>query len=1459
MIAGLATPQAWSESISYSFAQNPGNQVLDTVTPKGPLGTTFWNDSTAEGAPSSGSENNLVDGSGNATGASITWSSANTWLNGSGTASEDAKIVVGYLDDGGSGANVTISNIPYAKYNVYGIVGSDQGAEYSTGNFTVNGAWALGGTNTTTAPAYGSWGAASSIWTRTMPSTGQRGNYWRINGVTGSTCTIQGVPRAGDNRSSLAAIIIEELTAPDRLVHTGDESYDQVALGAGLTSEFRLGLDHVTVTAPDGLSATATHSITVTPRPGIPAGNYPLIDYQGAIGNGGFGALSLTPFPNARYGMNLVNNTADSAVDVAYTPPEPLVWTDSQNTAIWDNGATANWKTESGGTATTFQPADIVKFDDTSASGSVFISGVIEPLEVEVSNDTLDYTFSGNVIGGEVHLTKSGIGRLTLLNNNIFSGNVLVEDGLLAVGDGVTGSLSGNATVETQGFGELLLNPPAEDIFTASIVNDGLLTVEGSGPLTLSGRITGSSYLYLERAGTTTISSFNNTVNIVVADGATLAATGGSWGASFFAGGTRGITVETGGDLITGIHSLGGLGATLNQPTILLEQDAVWTLNGEQYLNGDNLQLEGGIVTISTNDLRLQGGTVTSYPAGVSALIQSGTVTLYGNIAFDVADGDAEFDFEIHSPIIENGAGRTLTKYGAGTLALAETSYTGITDIQEGTLQMTFPSFSDDAVVNVSGGAFLDLAYDGTDVILEFRIDGELQANGTWGALGSGAEHESARITGTGLLAVGLPPDVLIRVGESTFEKVALGANLTSEFRPGIDLATVATPGGFSVDAPHYIAIIPVPGVADGNYTLIDYQGAIGGGGFGALSLASFPNSRYTLSLVDNTANSSVDIAYTTPGAIVWTASQNGAWDAGLTSNWKTESGGTATTFLPYDIVKFDDTAGGDGTVTLSGLIEPLGVEVANDNLDYTISGDPIAGLSGIVKSGTGSLTLLNDNTFSGSVLVDDGLLAVGDGVTGSIAAGVSVEVQGFGELVVNPPSGGAFAASVVNNGVFTAEGSGTLTLGGQVTGSGELFIRRTGSTTMSGSGHTGSIFVTSGATLAATGGGWAASFFAGGTRGILVESGGTLTTGVHSLGGLGAAFNQPSILLEEGGSWNLQGEQYLNGDNLQLEGATISINVNDLRLQGGTVAAHPSATRTRIQNGAITLYGNAAFDVADGGAPDDFEIASRIAESGAGRTLTKYGTGLLAILGETAYTGATDIQEGTLRMAQATLAGGLADGAAVNVASGAFLDLAHGQSDTVLQFQIDGVSQTPGTWGALGSGAQYESPRILGAGLLVVTGAADPFADWISANYPELIGTGMEGRNVDADSDGLINLAEFALDGNPVSGAASGKVRARIETVDGQPALVITFPVRGQASEVTFLGASATVDGVTYTVQGSNDLSGFDVPVAQLPAPLSDGMPPLSDAAAWHYRSFRLSGDIPARGPKGFLRVKVD
>jgi hypothetical protein len=202
--------------IAYNFSENPGNQVLDAITPKGPTGTAIWNDSNVRdsGTLEAGTEANLVDDSGINTGASITWAAANMWYNGSGTGSEDAKVAVGYLDDGPPPVSVTVSDIPYAEYTVYGIVGSDQGwnSTYTTLDFDVNGTWALGGGSATTATAHGDLVSSGGAWIEL--TTSQIGNYWKVDNVTGSTLTITGQPRNGAERGSLAAIVIQQVPEP---------------------------------------------------------------------------------------------------------------------------------------------------------------------------------------------------------------------------------------------------------------------------------------------------------------------------------------------------------------------------------------------------------------------------------------------------------------------------------------------------------------------------------------------------------------------------------------------------------------------------------------------------------------------------------------------------------------------------------------------------------------------------------------------------------------------------------------------------------------------------------------------------------------------------------------------------------------------------------------------------------------------------------------------------------------------------------------------------------------------------------------------------------------------------------------------------------------------------------------------------------------------------------------------
>jgi len=214
-------------SVAYNFSETSTNnsQTLDSTTPKGPLGTTVWNDSyiVTTGNVANGSETGLLDNTGAATGMSITWSSKETWFGDGGGTTQDQRIVLGYLDDGNQGgANpgvfVTLSNIPYANYNLYAILASDAGSSttYTAQDFLINGTtWAFGGTSALTATVFANMEATSANGTWTQAIAGvQTGNYFLVSNLSGSTLTIDGQIGAGGARGSLAGIIIQQVPEP---------------------------------------------------------------------------------------------------------------------------------------------------------------------------------------------------------------------------------------------------------------------------------------------------------------------------------------------------------------------------------------------------------------------------------------------------------------------------------------------------------------------------------------------------------------------------------------------------------------------------------------------------------------------------------------------------------------------------------------------------------------------------------------------------------------------------------------------------------------------------------------------------------------------------------------------------------------------------------------------------------------------------------------------------------------------------------------------------------------------------------------------------------------------------------------------------------------------------------------------------------------------------------------------
>jgi autotransporter-associated beta strand protein len=116
----------------------------------------------------------------------------------------------------------------------------------------------------------------------------------------------------------------------------------------------------------------------------------------------------------------------------------------------------------------------------------------------------------------------------------------------------------------------------------------------------------------------------------------------------------------------------------------------------------------------------------------LSAAINAGTFTISGNVS---------------------GAGG-LVKSGVGTLSLNGTnSYAGDTTVQAGRLRINSRFLADTADVLLSTGGTLELQFSGSpDVISSLLINGVVQSAGTWGAVGSGAQHTTALILGSGWL-----------------------------------------------------------------------------------------------------------------------------------------------------------------------------------------------------------------------------------------------------------------------------------------------------------------------------------------------------------------------------------------------------------------------------------------------------------------------------------------------------------------------------------------------------------------------------------------------------------------------------------------------------------------------------------------------------------------------------------
>ncbi len=147
------------------------------------------------------------------------------------------------------------------------------------------------------------------------------------------------------------------------------------------------------------------------------------------------------------------------------------------------------------------------------------------------------------------------------------------------------------------------------------------------------------------------------------------------------------------------------------------------------------------------------------------------------------------------------------------------------------------------------------------------------------------------------------------------------------------------------------------------------------------------------------------------------------------------------------------------------------------------------------------------------------------------------------------------------------------------------------------------------------------------------------------------------------------------------------------LILDGGTIRARMGGS-TLIAGNVTTaslLAGGITFDT------DGLDVSTAGIMTGPGGII-KTGAGTLTVNGVQAYTGATRVEEGTLRLTQPYLA----DNGDVYLTTGAVLELDHLTTDNIGTLYVDGVPQAGGTYGGSGSGADTELDGLItGAGML--------------------------------------------------------------------------------------------------------------------------------------------------------------
>jgi fibronectin-binding autotransporter adhesin len=1001
-------------------------------------------------------------------------------------------------------------------------------------------------------------------------------------------------------------------------------------------------------------------------------------------------------FPNGSNTMNgaTLNINANS---VTITTGDSGITTGGRNVTwfgtssyVWDSSNTNNWK--EGATPTSYAYGDNVIFDDNGLAASPITGTPANPGSVTVSSSTKNYTIAAP-IGGSGGLAKSGTSTLTLSVANTFTGGTTLSAGTVVISSATalgSGSVSVSGTSQISATGSLTYN---NAISVGGSLNLQNLTTSANSA-TFSGVLSGSSPINIVASGsgnTQVNLDFTNTGNTFT--GNVVGPAGNANGADYF----RFASIGDGGNFTFnksgnrgGVIYLGATDIAFNT-----RQIALGTSFGGGALNGNGIPI---------NAFQNNGtGTIT-----FNSNLSVGAIASAGVFFFDGSNtGTNTFAGTIGNPT--SGGNLSIGKWGSGKWILTgSNTYLGNTWIADGTLLVN----TIDMVANAQPL--------GKASVIQL---GQNANNGTLEYIGS-----ANSIT-----------DKQVQLGNATAAQVAAGSILNNgtgsltftnaTFNPtiaGITATRTLTLGGTNTAAESTITGIIQDNVAGTGKIALTKAGAC----TWVLSGTNTYSGDTTVSAGTLKLGSSVVIP---DGTGKGNVTVNGTLDLNAYSETVNGLSGTGTV---------NTVAGGTPTLTVgaNGQTSAFGGIITNT-----------AGSLTLIKTGTGTLTLSGNNSYSGGTTITGGVLqashnnALSTGVV-TIAGTRLVVTDGVtigNDVVINSNTGATGRGLIENSSTANATVNGTITINSGAAAGGHFASVSTGTLTVDGVVN-GSGTISHRIGIVKFGGGGNYNSFSIGDGTVWVTANNGLSTN--------AVLNVAAVGTKTG-------TFELNGKSQSIAGLVHNVT-------GSSVSIITSGSAGGVLTINIPGANNYSYDGVISGA--------------ANLSLVKTGTGTQTLSGTNTYTGSTTINTGTLALGANNV---FADTSAFSIGDGT-LDVAT-FIDTNGTLDVTGAATINlGTGGKL---AFANSSSINGgtwAGTLNISGT---FVSGSSLKFGTTSGGLTAGQLSKITS---LGCSGFALNG---SGFLTATTAATIGTSGTLSALSTTYGTASAPTSFTVSGAYLT------------------------------------------------------------------